>query len=66
MLDLQEHIPDALHDADREPCTSQLHARNVYQRSNILILNLFAVFTSASREVEIIFNTICAFVPLDV
>ena len=35
MLDLQEHIPDELHDADREPCTSQLHAKNVYQRSNI-------------------------------
>ena len=35
MLDLQEQIPDELHDADREPCTSQLHAKNVYQRSNI-------------------------------
>ena len=34
--DLQEHIPDALHDADREPCSSQLHAENVNYSSNIL------------------------------
>ena len=27
--EIQEHIPDVLHDGDRDPSTSQLHAENV-------------------------------------
>ena len=34
---LQEHFPDASHDADREPCSSQPHAENVNHSSNIFM-----------------------------
>ena len=35
--EIQEHIPDASHDADKEPCSSQPHAENINHNSNILM-----------------------------
>ena len=57
--DIQEHIPNSLHEAVRDPCSSQLHSENVIENSLlfVIIIALF-VLTSANGEIEKIFFAI--------
>ena len=51
MLDLQEHIPDALHDADIEPCTSQLQAGNIKWEIYSFGINILKWFSYLPEQV---------------